>query len=190
MRHEELMLEMASIKRTNQHTQIGAAAPLSAPLTPTSPWKMGKGCDLSPSESASSVGEFKRAELAALFQHNGGSTPSSTTTTHHPTLNSTALQAAGLPFTPATPTLLHTKLTILSFTLIFLSFCFSVSLTLSRRLKFFVHIIRSCLFCVFSRSLELQAGNRHCFCVTVFHLVFMCGAIPRAVLIGSFAPWM
>ncbi|XP_059484662.1 RIMS-binding protein 2 isoform X4 [Neocloeon triangulifer] len=96
VRHEELLLEMAAIKRTNQH---GAAAPPSAPLTPTSPWKgaLKGGCDLSPSESASSVGEFKRAELAALFQHNGGSTPSSTTTTHHhPTLNSTALQAAAL----------------------------------------------------------------------------------------------
>jgi hypothetical protein len=120
VRHEELLLEMASIKRTNQHTQIGAAAPPSAPLTPTSPWKMGKGCDLSPSESASSVGEFKRAELAALFQHNGGSTPSSTTTTtthHHPTLNSTALQAAGLPFTPATPTLLYTQNSLYSLSL-------------------------------------------------------------------------
>ncbi|XP_059484773.1 uncharacterized protein LOC132202027 isoform X15 [Neocloeon triangulifer] len=97
VRHEELLLEMAAIKRTNQH---GAAAPPSAPLTPTSPWKgaLKGGCDLSPSESASSVGEFKRAELAALFQHNGGSTPSSTTTTHHhPTLNSTALQAAAYP---------------------------------------------------------------------------------------------
>ncbi|XP_065333929.1 RIMS-binding protein 2 isoform X16 [Cloeon dipterum] len=61
VRHEELLLEMAAIKRTNQQAQGGVGAPPSAPLTPTSPWKTKLGqvtCELSPSESASSVGDL------------------------------------------------------------------------------------------------------------------------------------